>query len=188
MSDVAQQHRDFAAGFTARVRGVTDWDAPTPVPQWRARDVVAHLIDWSTGFLAGGGVVLDGGPSPSEDPEAAWAHHAAAVQALLEDPARADAPFEHPRVPPGQSVGATLANFYVPDVFMHTWDLARASGQDDRLDTAVVEEMYAGMSAAEDMIRASGQFGQRQPVADDAPVQDRFIALIGRDPHWRPPT
>ena len=37
------------------------------------------------------------------------------------------------------------------------------------------------------MIRASGQFGQQQPVPDDASVQERFLAFIGRDPRWAPP-
>jgi hypothetical protein len=36
-------------------------------------------------------------------------------------------------------------------------------------------------------MRASGQFGPAVPVPDDAPVQDRLIGFIGRDPAWRPP-
>ena len=36
----AERHRRFAAVFTARVEGTTDWDAPAPVAGWTARDVV----------------------------------------------------------------------------------------------------------------------------------------------------
>ena len=43
------------------------------------------------------------------------------------------------------------------------------------------------MQAQAEMIRASGQFGQQQPVPDDASVQERFLAFIGRDPRWAPP-
>ena len=35
----AADHRATAAGFAARVRGAKDWNSPTPVPEWQARDV-----------------------------------------------------------------------------------------------------------------------------------------------------
>jgi len=37
--DPAARHREVAAGFTERVRAVTDWDAPSPVAAWKTRDV-----------------------------------------------------------------------------------------------------------------------------------------------------
>ena len=37
-ADPAERHRAVTAGFTARVQGASDWDAPAPVPGWRARD------------------------------------------------------------------------------------------------------------------------------------------------------
>jgi hypothetical protein len=36
----------------------------------------------------------------------------------------------------------------------------------------------------EDLMRQSGQYGPRVEVPDDADVQTRFIAFIGRDPDW----
>ena len=42
------------------------------------------------------------------------------------------------------------------------------------------------MQPIDAMLRASGQYGPQVPVADDAPVQDRLIGFIGRDPAWRP--
>ena len=44
--------------------------------------------------------------------------------------------------------------------------------------------MLAGMQQMAPVIRASGQFGDQQPVADDASAQEKLIAFIGRDPHW----
>ncbi len=81
--DPAEEHRVVAGGFTERVRGVpaNGWDAPAPVPDWRARDVVRHLVEWFPAFLRGGSdTVLPPGPSVDHDPVAAWAHHVAAVQ------------------------------------------------------------------------------------------------------------
>ncbi|HQR27184.1 MAG TPA: maleylpyruvate isomerase N-terminal domain-containing protein, partial [Nocardioides sp.] len=88
MTSPAERHREVAAVFSARVRGTSDWDAPTPVAQWRARDVVRHLVEWLPGLLAGGAAVeLPAGPSADVDPVGAWQVHADAVQALLEGPA-----------------------------------------------------------------------------------------------------
>lgn len=183
----ADTHRTVAARFTEVVDGVPDWDAPTPVAEWTARDVVGHLVGWLPDFLAAGcDVRLEPGPPVSDDPRAAWAHHRDQVQALLEDDARAQRPYRSDRLPE-MPLAEVVDQFYTQDVFMHTWDLARASGQDDTLDPATVERMDSGMRAMEEMIRASGQFGQEQPVPDGAGLQDRFVAFLGRDPRWHPP-
>ena len=59
-SDAAERHRAVAGEFTARVRGASDWDAPAPVADWRARDVVGHLVDWFPPFLTSAtGLTLD---------------------------------------------------------------------------------------------------------------------------------
>jgi len=79
-----------------------------------------------------------------------------------------------------------IDQFYTSDVFMHTWDLARASGQDDRLDPEFSAQLLAGMEPLDEMLRASGQYGPRVEVPADAPVQDRLMAFVGRDPAWRP--
>jgi uncharacterized protein (TIGR03086 family) len=187
MSDAAERHRTHAAAFSTRVQGVTAWDVPSPVPEWTARDVVHHLIEWFPGFLeAGSGIRLPAGPSVGEDPVAAWQYHADSIQAILDDPACESVTFAHPHIPPCPLPEA-IDRFYTTDVFMHTWDLARATGQDDRLDAAECTILLHGMEPLDEMLRASGQYGARVPVADDADDQARLIAFIGRDPAWSPP-
>jgi len=187
LTDLApgERHRSAAAGLTQVVRQVADWRAPTPVPQWQALDVVDHLLTWFPGFLAGGGISLAPVPSVEADPVAAWVAHAAAVQALLEDPATAGRTFEHPRVPP-QSLAATIDAFYTADVFMHTWDLARSAGIDVELDPAFCTQLLEGMAGMEELMRGSGQYGPAVPVPEGADPQTRLIGFIGRDPAWRP--
>lgn len=180
----AERHRAVAGTFGDRVAGVTDWSVPTPVAEWTARDVLAHLLEWFPGFLAAGDVQLESGPPIDDDPVVAWEHHAAEVQRLLDGPAAA-ADFTHPHLgtmPLEQAVD----NFYTSDIFMHTWDLARATGQDDRLDPETCAALLSGMGPIEDVLRGSGQYGPRVPVPDDADVQDRLLGFIGRDPAWRP--
>jgi uncharacterized protein (TIGR03086 family) len=182
-TDPAERHREIAAGFTARVRGASDWDAPAPVPGWQARDVVAHLVEWFPEFLKGGtGLVLDRGPSPDEDPVAAWQVHADAVQQLLDGPEAATA-FEHPMVG-AMRLPVAVDQFYTTDVFLHTWDLARATGQDERLDQDTCAGLLTGMAPIEELLRSSGQYGPAVPVPDDADAQTRLLGFIGRDPQW----
>jgi uncharacterized protein (TIGR03086 family) len=184
MTTPAAEHRAIAGAFTDRVRGAAPdaWDRPAPVEGWLARDVVRHLVEWFPSFLkAGAGVELPAGPSVDEDPVAAWTVHSDGVQALLDDPATPG------RLLTNQHIGTlpldrAIDTFYTCDVFMHTWDLARATGQDERLDPAKCAELLEGMLPMDAVLRASGQYGPRVEVPADADVQTRLMAFIGRTP------
>ncbi|MCZ4499767.1 MAG: hypothetical protein JWQ74_2320 [Marmoricola sp.] len=188
MTDPAAEHRQVAGRFTDLVGGASPeaWDSPAPVEGWTARDVVGHLVTWLPGLLeSGAGVVLPAGPPATEDPVGAWTVHVDAVQALLDDPGTAAKVLSNPHL--GEiPLDQAIARFYTADVFMHTWDLARATGQDDTLDAARCAEMLAGMEPMDEMLRSSGQYGAQVPVAGDAPAQDRLMGFIGRDPAWSP--
>ena len=180
-AEPAEEHRSIASTFTDRVRGVAadGWDAPSPVDAWAARDVVRHLVEWFPAFLAdGSGIELARGPSVDDDPVGAWEKHAANVQQLLDDAA-----FAHPRLP-AMPLPQAISRFYTADVFMHTWDLARATGQDDRLDADRCRQLYEGMQPMDEALRQSGQYGAKVPVPDDADWQARMLGFIGRDPSW----
>jgi uncharacterized protein (TIGR03086 family) len=180
----ADEHREIAGAFTARVAGTGDWDAPAPVDGWVARDVVRHLVTWFPAFLESGtGITLPAGPSVDDDPVGAWQVHADAVQAVLDDPATASKVLTNPHI--GEMpLETAISRIYTADVFMHTWDLARATGQDDRLDADRCQAMYDGMQPMDEVLRSSGQYGPRVPVADDADAQTRLLGFIGRDPTW----
>jgi uncharacterized protein (TIGR03086 family) len=178
----ADLHREVAAGFTARVEGARDWDAPAPVAGWTARDVVRHLVEWFPGFLqSGAGITLPAGPSVDDDPVAAWRVHSDGVQALLDDPATAGLVLSDRHVG-DVPVPEAVSRFYTADVFMHTWDLARATGQSEALDPGFAAALLAGMEPIEDVLRDSGQYGPRVPVPDDADVVTRLVGFLGRDP------
>lgn len=184
MTSAADEHRVIAGAFTDRVRGVRPeaWDDPAPCEGWVARDVVRHLVEWFPAFLkAGAGVDLPQGPPVDEDPVAAWNVHSNGVQALLDDPATQGRVLtnEHiGEVPLDQAVD----RFYTADVFLHTWDLARATGQDERLDPDRCAQMLEGMLPLDELLRTSGQYGPRVEVPDTADVQTRLLAFIGRNP------
>jgi uncharacterized protein (TIGR03086 family) len=180
--EAAANHRETAAEFARKVAGVEDWEAPSPVEGWAARDVVRHLVTWLPGFLAGGSDVrLSAVPSVDDDPVAAWSAHVAQVQVLLDEPATDERVFANQFIGDMPLVQA-IDQFYTADVFMHTWDLARATDQDDTLDEQRCRAMYEGMLPLDEMLRSSGQFGPRVDVPPDASYQDKLIGFIGRQP------
>jgi uncharacterized protein (TIGR03086 family) len=179
-----ENHRRHAATFTARVEGVPEggWDRTAPVDGWVARDVVRHLVEWFPAFLHGGtGIRLPAGPSVDDDPVGAWAVQCEAVQALLDDPGTGDLVLSNRHI--GEvPLADGIDRFYTADVFMHTWDLARATGQDETLDPDTCQQLYEGMLPMDDVLRASGQYGPRVPVPDDADYQAKLLGFIGRRP------
>ncbi|GAA4283748.1 maleylpyruvate isomerase family mycothiol-dependent enzyme [Brevibacterium daeguense] len=184
----AERHRQTAATFTEVVRAVPDerWDSPSPVAGWTARDVLRHLVEWSTGFIESSSEVrLNRGPGLDEDPAGAWEAHRDAIQAILDDPEQASAPVANEHL--GEmTVAEAIDTIYTDDIFMHTWDLAKATGQDIALDPHRCEQIASAPPEVEELMRVSGQFGPRVPVSDDASPQDRMAAFIGRDPAWQP--
>lgn len=178
----ADRHRAVAAGFTEHAAAARDWSDPTPVTDWTAGDIVAHLVGWFTEFLSAGGVALPVGPPVADDPLAAWIAHTAAVQGLLDSDA-ADGEFSHPMAGSHRLADA-IDRFYTADVYMHTWDLAVANGRKAELDPEFAAQMLAGMAEIEDLLRSSGQYGPPVAVADDADPVTRLMGFIGRDPAW----
>ncbi len=185
----AEEWREIGGGLTRRVDGADpeSWDAPAPVEEWRARDVIRHLVDWFPDFLeAGSGIRLTVATSVDEDPAAAWHELADGVRDLLDDPATATRVLSNPHL--GEvPLAEAVSRFFTADVFMHTWDLARATGQDDTLDPVRCSRMLAGMEPVEDLMRSSGQYGPRVAVPPDADPQTQLLGFIGRDPHWKGP-
>lgn len=177
-----ERHRRVAGDFASLTRGVDDWGSPAPVEGWTSRDVVDHLVGWFPPFLAGGGFHLPARPDGDDDPVAAWQHQADAVQALLAE--RGDEQLAHPRAGTHLLADA-VDHFYTADVFMHSWDLARASGQEVELDEEYAATLLEEMRPIENLLRSSGQYGAAVPVPDDAPVVDRLMGFVGRDPGRR---
>ena len=180
----ADEHRRVAAAFTATVEATPPeaWDNPAPPAGWVARDVVGHLVEWFPAFLEGStGIALPRGPSVDDDPAGAWRTQTDAVQALLDDPATAERVYELAHIGT-MPLGQAIAMIYTGDVFLHRWDLARATGQDETLDPDTCAEMLTGMLPMDEALRSSGHYGPRGDVDADADPQTKLLAFIGRTP------
>ena len=116
-----------------------------------------------------------------EVPVGAWRAQTDAVQGLLDDPAIAGREHDLPHIG-RMPLAVAIDRIYTPDVFMHRWDLARATGQDETLEASKCAELLAGMEPMDEALRASGHYGPRVEVPEDADPQTKLLAFIGRTP------
>ena len=75
----------------------------------------------------------------------------------------------------------------IEELVIHGWDVARASGQDFRVDDASLAgvERFLGVFGAR-IASGNGPYGPAVAVADGASRLDRLLGATGRDPAWRP--
>jgi uncharacterized protein (TIGR03086 family) len=183
--DLITLHRQAGESTGRIVAGISDahWEMPTPIG-WTVRELLNHLIygnRWVPPLLEGKTIAEVGdrfeGDLLGADPHAAWRESFAAAQAAFEQPGALEA-ITH--LSYGDLPGVAYCRDRILDIFIHGWDLARGSGQDDTLDPEICQFLYAENAPQEAMLRASGAFGERVEVTPDADLQTRLLALLGR--------
>lgn len=180
MTEVQESYRRVSKGFDAAVRAVTPdkWSAQSPCEQWTARDVVAHVVAGHRSVIAG---IKGGEPAPlgaDEDPVRAWEEASRALDGITGEP---EALAKEVEGPPGKMpAGRLIGQFVTMDMLVHTWDLARAVGADERLDEDSVRRAYETLKPMDDMIRQAGIFGPKIEPPADADLQTEFLCFIGR--------
>ena len=154
------------------------WSRPSPCAGWSAGAVVGHLIETQREFLVGRGIDLGDAPDLGADPAAAWRDHAKRVAEVLDDEAVVSAEYD------GHfgrtTVGATLGQFYVWDMLVHRWDVARSAGVDAGLTDAELDRIESGADSFGDALYMEGICRPGGPVPDDAGRETRVLARLGR--------
>ncbi|WP_324277444.1 maleylpyruvate isomerase N-terminal domain-containing protein [Blastococcus brunescens] len=145
---------------------------------WSAADVVEHLITTQREFLGTHGVELGGPPDVPADPAGAWRTHAAAVTRALSDDAVPDREFEGFVGP--TTVGAAFLQFYVWDMLVHRWDIARAAGADAGLTADELDRIEAGAESFGPALYMDGICRTAVDAPDDADRAARVLARLGR--------
>ncbi len=182
MSEAIERYQRLAQQFGARVEGTPDdkWTAPAPCEGWTARDVVAHVVGGQRSMIAGiTGVPAEDVPADAE-PKELWRSSNVALEEALQTPGALQKPIPGPmgEIPLEMMMGRIMAS----DVLVHTWDLARAVGGDERLDQDAVGRAYEGLKPMDAMLRRPGVFGDKIDPPEGADLQTEFLCFLGRRP------
>ena len=164
-------------------------DAPTPCAEWNVKQLMNHVIS-GTIFIE---VMFDGktveevgdkydGDLVGTDPSGAYNAAAEAAKAALARPGAMDQTCHLRR---GDTTGAAYATSMFTDVLIHAWDVAKATGQDTKLDPELVEAAYAIMLPRKGQLPEAA-FGVDQVVADSADLQTKLLGMLGRSVDWKP--
>ena len=179
MSANLRQFTKTVYGFDHVIRTIKadQWSKPSPCEGWTAADVAEH----ATGVLQ----MIQKGATGSDAPASPDDRHAAWVQArdgVLEA-------LDHPGVlqkvvpsPFGEMPIDNLIGVLMVDTLTHTWDLARAAGGDEALDSGLVVAADAAIRPMGGGIRGPGMFAAAIEESDTDSVQDRFLKFLGRMP------
>jgi uncharacterized protein (TIGR03086 family) len=160
---------------------------PTPCPDLDVGHLASHLVGGLIGFAdvaAGKEMRFDADPDlTKQDPLSEFRN---AADRLFEafDLAALERTY---KMPWGDSVGRQLVGFELIEVLTHGWDLARALGIDstmpEDLATAALESARLWV---DDSTRTPVLFGPEVPIPPAAPITDRLVGFLGRNPAWTP--
>ncbi len=153
---------------------------PTPCTEWDVRAVIDHMIAGSRMVLvfAGEQPSLDpGADQVGDDPSTAFAEAAAAAAGAL----RRGQPLQ---LPVGETPASVVAVMRAIDLLLHTWDVAKATGQATALNPELCEQVLQASRVllAEAPRHPGGRLGPEIPVPADASVCDRLVGYHGRQP------
>ena len=178
MSNEADRYRSLAASMTDTIASVPDdrWSAPTPCDDWTARDLVGHLVSTSgIGFID---QAAPAEPSVDDDPLGAFTAARDAVQAALDDPAKANQ--EYDGLMGRTSFAKSVDGFLSADLVVHRWDLARATGQDEELPIDEVRRVFETLKPMDEQMRQPGAFGPKVEPPAGADEQTELLCFLGR--------
>jgi uncharacterized protein (TIGR03086 family) len=187
---LGERHLAVCQRFGESVRAANGkWDCRSPCEAWDARRVLEHVIGFHDVLLLRPlGLKPD---RPRDDPQIRWELTYGQLEKAFEPERRL---FERVvDIPELQGNPATRldARAMMPnltrDVLVHTWDLARAVGADDRLDRWWCEHFYAALPSNPGVLSVSGMFDAPVAVVDQTDVQSKLLARLGRNPSWQPP-
>ncbi len=165
------------------------WSSPSPCEDWRAVDVVQHVLDMHAAMLRPMERTLSDARAVDADPLAAFRSARRDLTEILADETSSQT--EVPTPVGSMTLAEHIDQVASEDLVIHGWDLARATGQEHELDPEEVERMWPAAQQMDERLRTPGAFGPGivvfgpvVEVPDEAPVADRLLGLLGRDPYW----
>ena len=186
MDDRVAQLEAALANTTAMVAGIggDQWENATPCASWNVRELVQHTVGVMANFAGG---AADTGPVGDPMQFDLGADAAATCAAVAADCVKnwAERGELSSTVSLGESEfpGEVALNINVLDAYVHGWDIARATGQDAKLDAELCRGLLAfAREAVPPAPRDGGNFAEVVAVDGSASVQDELLAYLGRQP------
>jgi uncharacterized protein (TIGR03086 family) len=171
----------FAAGKVEHVTAA-EMSKPTPCPDFDVRTLLNHMIG-NLRMLAvaaeGGKAAIPKGDQFGTDPGGAYNQRRDALLGALRSPGVLDRNWE---MPFGSMAGNMMAGIAFMEHLTHGWDLAKATDQDTSMPSDLVSECMELVTSMESLLRTPGVCGPAVSVSEDASVDDKFIAFMGRKP------
>jgi uncharacterized protein (TIGR03086 family) len=160
-----------------------DLERATDCGGWDVRALLDHTLGTAVMFtLVNAGLAAgeDAGDVVADDPAGALARTSVDNLASW----RRDGAQDGERTYPWGTYPAGVAlRINVSEIAIHSWDLARATGQEARLDAGVAQIVYdLYRQIPMDGLRAKGVFGAEIAARGSATVQERLLGLLGRKP------
>jgi uncharacterized protein (TIGR03086 family) len=187
---LGERHLAVCRRFGESVRAANgQWDRRSPCDAWDARGVLEHVIGFHDVLLLRPlGLKPD---RPHDDPQRRWELTYGQLEKAFEPGRRlferiVDIPELQGNPASRLDARAMMPNL-TRDVLVHTWDLARAVGADDRLDPRWCELFYAALLSDAGVLSVSGMFDAPVAVGHQTDLQSKLLARLGRNPGWRPP-
>jgi uncharacterized protein (TIGR03086 family) len=179
MSEAVPHYEIVSNRFDRVLRGVlaNQWELSTPCELWTSRQLVAHVIETHRRAVA----TLGDDPYEEvrdDDVIDAWTNVNKRVLDVRNDSSRSQ------QIVSGlgrdQSFASLVEGLLTFDTLCHTWDLARATGQDEALDPDAVRYAHAALTPFSEAIRNPGGFAPALESSGDASAQTQFLNFTGR--------
>ncbi len=157
---------------------------PTPCTEWNVRQLINHnfkVSQWAINMLTGGPAINPMDVDDELPGEGAAAVFEAISGGLLAEAKRRPMD-EQVQAPFGPITLGQLLIVNTGDVFVHKWDLAKATGQDATLDGVLADMCYQAIAPFAAPGREQGAFGPEVTVPADSGIQDKLLAITGRRP------
>jgi len=188
--EIAERHMYVCQLFGEKVAAVEgNWQNQSPCTGWDARDVLEHVIGFHDVLLLR---PMNAKPKrPKDDAAMRWAITEEALRSLFARPRLFDGPVDVPAIgnnPPTQVDAASLVRLLSLDVFVHSWDLARAAGHKGELDPYLCTWFLAALPKDPGSLVASGMYDPPRELPANSGAQSVLLARLGRDPDWQPST